>query len=380
MNRGWSLIAALGLLAGCSTIESINPFAAKPGPKIAELAPIVATVGVQSRWTSSIGKSDLYALQPAVVDQTVYAAAQDGSVARIEQGRTAWRVALNTKLSGGVGANETLVVVGSPEGEVIALAAGNGEVRWRARVSAEALGVPALGDGLVVVRSGDHRVFAFDAASGERRWVYQRATPALALRTVATPVISEHLVFAGFPGGKLVAVSTQNGAAVWEGTVALPKGTTELDRVADVVGAPAFTGREVCAVAFQGRVACFDLNNGGLLWARELSSAAGLTADQRAVYVTDDRGAVQAFDLANGSSLWKQDKLFLRQVTAPVVRRGLVAVGDLAGVVHLLNRDDGAFAGRINTDGSAILTQPQLLAGGVVVQTRNGGLFALDAQ
>lgn len=373
--------AALLTLGGCSSLDSLNPFASSSAAKLPELAPIQATVEVRTLWQASIGKSEDFVLQPAIVDKIVFAAAADGSVARFEEARQVWRINIGQTLSGGVGADDSMVVIGTPKGEVVALAAADGKVLWRARVSAEVLSPPALGEGLVVVRSGDNRVFAFAAADGKRKWVYQRANPALSVRSAAAPVIAERVVFAGFPGGKLVAISMQNGAAVWEGTVALPRGATELDRVADVVSAPVIVGREACAVAFQGRLACFDLvGSGNLTWARDMSSSVGLATDTRNVYVTDDKGVIQAFDRSNGGSLWKQDKLAGRLVTAPVIRRGLLAVADGKGVVHFLSRDDGQFVARANTDGSGVVAPPQALGGGVLVQTRGGALFVLDTQ
>jgi outer membrane protein assembly factor BamB len=133
-------------------------------------------------------------------------------------------------------------------------------------------------------------------------------------------------------------------------------------------------------VAFQGRVACFDLNNGNLLWARDISSSIGLAMDSRFLFVTDDKGAVHAFDLGSGSSVWKQDALFMRHVSAPLPRRGLVAVADIQGVVHFLNREDGAFAARLNTDGSPVLAPPQALGRNLLVQTGKGALYAIEAE
>jgi outer membrane protein assembly factor BamB len=55
-----------------------------------------------------------------------------------------------------------------------------------------------------------------------------------------------------------------------------------------------------------------------------------------------------------------------------------VVVGDLEGYVHLLSRDDGSFAARIATDGSAIGAPPLALdEKSFVVQTRGGGVFAI---
>jgi outer membrane protein assembly factor BamB len=54
-----------------------------------------------------------------------------------------------------------------------------------------------------------------------------------------------------------------------------------------------------------------------------------------------------------------------------------VAVGDFQGVVHLLRRETGAFAARYNTDSSGIAAEPQRVERGFLMQTRNGGLYAL---
>ncbi|MFX9934765.1 PQQ-binding-like beta-propeller repeat protein, partial [Acinetobacter baumannii] len=68
-------------------------------------------------------------------------------------------------------------------------------------------------------------------------------------------------------------------------------------------------GREVCAAAFQGRVACFELSSGNAVWTRDISSSAGIDIDTQNLYISDDKGAVHALDRATGASLWKQDKL-----------------------------------------------------------------------
>jgi outer membrane protein assembly factor BamB len=49
--------------------------------------------------------------------------------------------------------------------------------------------------------------------------------------------------------------------------------------------------------------------------------------------------------------------------------------------VHLLSREDGSFAARIATDGSGISAPPVALdLSSFLVQTRNGGVFAITVQ
>ena len=365
-----SLLLAALLTAACS---------GPSGPQPAELPRIDKPLSVRVLWSANVGAAQRFTFFPKHSADAVYAAARDGTVTRLDArtGAVRWRVSVELQLSGGVGADETVVAVASEEGEVVALDAKTGAVRWRARASSEVLAPPAIGGGLVLVRSIDNRVFAFGADDGKRRWVYQRAPTSLVVRAPAGIAIEGDLLYAGFPGGRLAAIALANGALRWEAAVALPKGSTELERVADVIGDPVTQGREVCAAAYRSRVACFDAASGRQLWARDVIALSGVTVDERYAFVTDERGAVHALDRSNGQSIWKQDGLAYRQVSTPLPRGEAVVVGDFQGYVHFLARESGAFLARQETDGAPLRAMPVPLLGSVLVQTEGGGLYAL---
>lgn len=374
----WGMVLLSGCSSMSSTLDALNPLSrSAPKAKPAELSSIQARAEIKTVWQSSIGTAGEFVLTPAVVGESTFVAAHDGAIARIDGGRQIWRISAGQVISGGVGSDGKLVVVGTPKGEVLAFHAADGRPAWQARASSEILAAPVVSGDLVAVRSGDARIFGFDVADGKRRWVYQRSTPALALRSNVGLVMNDQALYAGFPGGKLVAVSLKNGAALWESTVALPRGTTELERIADVASNPVIEGRMVCAVAYQGRVACFDIANGSQLWVRDVSSISGLDIGSRALYVVDDKGAVHAFERGSGSSLWKQDKLFMRSVGRPLALGRRVVVADYQGVIHALSEDDGSFVARFTTDGSPIAAAPQRIGEDFLVQTRNGAVLAL---
>ncbi len=360
-------------LSGCTLFSSPS------GPKPVELQPLERAPEVRVLWTANVGSADRFAFSPALVGESIYAAGRDGTVVRLDaaNGNERWRVSVERRLSGGVGAAPRTVVVATEEGEVIALDAADGKLRWRARVSSEVLAPAAIGSGLVLVRSVDNRIFAFGEDDGKRRWVYQRAPAALIVRSPTGVAIVGDTAFAGFSGGKLTAIALSNGGLRWESTVAVPKGATELERVTDVVGAPEVQDREVCAAAYQGRVSCFEMANGRQIWARELSSLTGVKLDARYAFVSDDRGGVHALDRTNGRSMWKQDKLTHRQPSLPGSAGNAVAVGDFEGYVHFLSRESGAFVARYASGGGAVRAAPVSLPSSVLVQTQNGTLLAL---
>lgn len=367
-------VAFTGLLPGCSLFGSSKP---KPTP----LTPINERLTVKADWQTSIGKAANFSFLPASGGPVVLAASHDGTVIRLDNGKEVWRVSADQKLSAGTASDGHLVAVGTYKGEVLTFDFETGKPVWTANVKGELVAAPAIAEGLVIVRTSDNRVIALDGNDGKQRWNYQRSNPPLAVRSVAPPLPFGPFVLVGMPGGKIYALSLQNGAPAWEGTVSVPRGATELDRVSDVVSVPAVQGPEMCAVAFQGRAACFDMQGGNQMWSREVSSVAGIAMDDRRVFIPDEYGNVHAFDRMTGASVWRQDRLKYRNLSAPVALPMGLIVGDEEGYLHVLDRDTGEFIGRLNVGGNGVMSiLPALGPNTAVLQTRSGALMAVTLQ
>lgn len=379
-------VLAFLLLAGCSSLTDLKRdvsermFGPEPTDPPMALAEFKQKATARVLWSTSIGKAEGYSYTPAVDGNAVFVADTKGEIARLDAGtgKQVWRINVGEAISGGVGAGDNLVLVGTPKGMVLAYDQ-NGKPLWKAKVSSEVLSSPKIAAGVVVVRSGDSRIFGLSAVDGKRVWVYERATPSLALRSNAGVALADGAAYVGFAGGKMVALKADDGKLLWEASVALPKGVTEIERIADITSLPVVDGRYVYAVAFQGRVAAVDRSNGRVLWNRDISSYNGLSADDGRVYVTHSGGAVYSLDNSSGKSFWRQGGLLNRQVSAPMPIGEYVAVGDLEGYVHFLSREDGAFSSRVQTDKSQVMAQPVYLGDGkLLVQTAGGGVYAIS--
>jgi outer membrane protein assembly factor BamB len=389
-TKGWRVLSALAAslaLAGCASLSSWIPTipapsfdwfssSKKPGP----LPEFKAAAGAQIAWQVSVGKA-APGLAPAVTREAIYAAAANGTLVRVDpaSGQTTWRIDAGRRLSAGVGADATLVVVGTDKGDVLAFTP-EGKPLWEARVTSEVVSPPTVAEGIVVVGSGDGRVFGLSGADGKTRWVYQRSNPPLTVRNYAGALANRGGLFVGTAGGKLLAMDLATGNLGWEGNVATPKGATELERIADVASLPVIDDRQACAVAFQGRIACFEIVRGTLNWSRDMSSLAGIVVDSRYLYVTDDRGAVHALDKTTGASVWKQDKLMQRRPGGPQLVGDYVAVVDAEGYAHLLDRNDGSLVGRVATDGTPPTAQPARSGDNAVWLSTGGTLVTISAR
>ncbi len=372
------LTAAL-ILAGCSSFSWFSSDK-KPLP----LPAVTGSAGVITGWQSALGGKQTSSLIPAVANGRVYAAHPSGTVVVSDEktGASVARFQVPTGkglVSGGVAASAELIVVGTSKAEVLALDM-NGAQLWSAKVSSEVIAPAAISETAVIVVGGDGVITALDPKTGARKWTIQRPLPALTVRSSAIPVAGRGAVFVGTPQGKLLAIDASNGAIGWEATVATPKGVSELERLVDVIGRPAIDAERICAAAYQGRVACFDLVRGTLLWSRDLSSLTGPLMDTQYVYVSDEKGVAQAFDKTTGGTVWKQDVLAGRRATGTALMGDYFAIQDTDGLVHLVNRSSGKIAGR--GLGDAFASDVGLVASGdgALVQTKSGQLVAVSAR
>lgn len=330
-------------------------------------------------WESEVGERKYAVLSPIFKDGAVYVASEEGQLFSLDPatGDKNWTVDTEHVLSGGVGAGDGVILVGTFSGEVLAYD-DKGSRLWKALVTSEVLSPPQIERGVIGVRSGDGRIFGLDSVDGSQKWVYQGSTPSLTVRSSAGIALSRGAVFAGFAGGRMVAVSLFNGNVGWEAAVSQPRGVTELERMTDVTSLPAIGEESICAVAYQGRVGCFSLMDGSQMWTRKASSSAGLSMDSDYIYVSEDKGILAAYDKRSGAGMWKQSKLGSKNLSAPLVHEHHIVVGDDQGNVSVLRNYDGVVLARASTDGSPILTAPQSLPDGFMVQTRDGGLFAFS--
>ena len=118
-------------------------------------------------------------------------------------------------------------------------------------------------------------------------------------------------------------------------------------------GAPVVDESQVCAVAYQGRVACFDRATATVIWSTDTSSDSGLAMDDQNVYVTDDKGAVTAYDKTAAAPYGGRTSWQAANVSAPLALGQCVVVGDDEGYVHVLSVEDGSFVARTKADGGA---------------------------
>lgn len=375
-QRSLLAIGMVSILSGCAIFSDgskINP----PTP----LEEFEAHVTLDPLWDAKIGRGngkDYIQIVPAITGQAIFAAEARGRVVSMDRrnGNQIWKTDIGSDITGGVGAGEGLVLVGTNDGEVVVLSASDGSELWRRQLSSEVLAPPQVNSDIVLVQTMDDNLHALSPGSGEPLWVYDNSVPVLTLRGTSRPVLLEDLVIAGFANGKLLALDAKTGQQLWEYRVGIPTGDSELERMVDVDGDLAVADRTVFAASYQGRVAAVDVNSGVIRWDREVSSYLGMSVGGEYLYVANDEGHLMALDRQTSNRVWKQESLAYRQPTTPVALGPLVVVGDAQGYLHLLLSNTGTVVGRTRIDSSGIRSRPVVLGDTIYVMSNKGRLTA----
>lgn len=363
-------LTALVVVGACSS----GPARVKP----AELPPPANKVSAQVIWSTQVGASTS-PLAPFSYQGRVYLAGGAGTVAVVDaiSGKDVWRLNLSTPLATGPGSDGQVTAVVTQSHQLVVM--GEGREVWRAQLPSASYTAPLVAGRRVFVLTADRSVLAFDGQTGARLWTQSRPGEPLVLRQQGVLLAVGDTLVAGL-SGRLVGLSPGNGAPRWDVQVANSRGTNEVERLVDLVGPVSRVGNSVCARAYNSSVACVDADSGRAVWNKPAQGVVGVHGDAQLVLGSEADGRLVAWRRASGEKAWELDRLKYRELSAPLSLERLMVVGDDSGQVHVLSTTDGSEQTRLSTDGSAVLAAPVLSGPALVVQTRNGGVFAWRPQ
>ena len=333
----------------------------------------------QDEFSEGQGNSFLK-LEMVASNGRLFVADHKGLIVAIEQesGAKIWEVETKLPVSGGLGAGDDTIYVGTTDAEIVALNMEDGEALWTAQVSSEVLSVPRYADDKVVIRTVDGAVTALDAETGEEVWSFVRDVPALSLRGTSSPVLKSGGVITGYANGNLVVLRLTDGMQIWESNVAVPRGRGALDRMVDVDADPLAAERFVFAATFNGGLVAVDVRSGDISWRRsELSSFKKMVADWVSLFVIDVDNHIWSADQATGAINWQQDKLEHRQLTPFAILGEYLLTADFEGYLHVLAMSDGRLVGRVKVSDERITSTPIISGDYIYVQDIEGEITAL---
>lgn len=365
--RGVVVVAAVATLVACGSSK----------PKPAPLEALSAPLKIQTVWSQRLG-SVQGPLSLVVADGALITASTAGDIAAFDlaNGQRRWRIDANTELAAMVGSDGSTTAVVAQNNDLLVYA--QGKLAWKERQPGRVITAPLVAGERVFVQGVDRSVRAYDAKDGRWLWQYQRpGGEPLALATSGVLAPFRDTLLVG-QGSRLIGLDPLKGTVRFDVNLGTPRGTNEVERLADLVGPIARADDEVCVRSFQLTVGCLELNRGSLRWARPQDGSQPVAADGRLVVGSDASDRLSAWKMASGDIVWRVDRFTHRGLSAPALWGQRVAVGDKEGYVHLLDADTGRTLSRIELDGP-LAAAPQVVGDTLIAVTAKGTVYALRA-
>lgn len=376
MERKYKIPFALALLSaalmGCSS-NKVKEVKVKPNP-LPKLAQATSLVPVFSQSVSATSAEDPLRLRLDTDNGTIFIVNPKGGVAAYKGKQRLWETKVSKhELSSGVEAADGLVIVGNKKGQLFALDQATGAQTWTAQLSGAIISPALIQTGRVIVVANDGTVFAFDEATGQQAWTYKLANAQFSLRGQAAPIsIDPRTIAVATSNGYIYAIDSLTGVPRMQQRVAVSEGRSDIQRLIDIDGDPVLAGQLLVTTSYQGQVTATDLASRRVVWSEDASSLTRPEVYDNKVFVAETTGKLTAYDLATGQQLWQNEQLLNRDLSNPVVLGQNLVVGDLDGVLHLIDPNTGTIIGRSKTSGEVRFLR--VIDNQLYVSTRKGTL------
>ncbi|PXZ08499.1 outer membrane protein assembly factor BamB [Gilliamella apicola] len=344
---------------------------------------------IQQVWrNSTAGNTHIYSLLgPINYDNAVYVASRSGQVKAVDlsNGHTIWDKNLSQStlfssktalFSGGVSADDKYVYIGSERAVVYALDRNDGNVIWEKPVRGEVLARPVSSADKLIIHTANGNLQALNRNTGADEWDVMLEVPPLSLRGNSTPTIAHGAAIFGDDTGHVNAYYINNGQLIWQQRISQPSGSTEIAKLNDVDSTPIIEGNLAYAIGYNGNVVALDLSNGQIVWRKEMGSTHSFVVDSQQLFVVDQNDNVRAVSKNGGTILWTQAGLLHRQLTDPVIYENYIVVGDFEGYLYWLDKDNGEIVAKTQVSSSGLISKPLVVDNKIVVQAKNGDIYA----
>ena len=365
-----AIAVASALLLGCSS-NKVKEAKPNPLPKIQQQQGLNL---VFSQSVSSTSAAEALRLQLDTDNGVIFAIDPDGQVSAYKGKEQLWKSKITKQeLTAGVEAAEGIVVVGNRKGQLFALDQATGEQKWTTQLSGAILSPSLIQSGRVITIANDGTVFAHDAVSGQQVWAYKLPNVQFSLRGQPAPVrLDDRTILVASANAYVYGLDVISGVPRFQRRVAISEGRSDIQRLIDIVGDPVVAGQYLVTTSFQGQVTVTDLATQRVVWSEDASSTNRPEVSGDKVFVSTVDGKLNAYSLSTGQLAWQNEELLNRQLSNPVMLGQSLVVGDMDGVIHLLDPASGKLVGRAKTSGE--VQSLRVIDNQLYVATRKGAL------
>jgi len=381
VSTALAVLVLASLVAGCSTLSSLNPFHTKdkilPGERHAALpqnesevaggTPSIGGASSLAEWPQPGGNAEnapgnvslggttaaatwrVHAvakaskrnvrpsMPPIVFGGRIFVYDTSGTVTALAPGGgKAWSVPLapegekSRPAGGGIAAAGDMVFAATGFGELVALNAATGARVWTFTLSAPAQSAPTAAAGKVFVVSATNVLHAVNQADGSEAWQYPGIPESASVLSAASPAVAGGTVVVPYSSGEVIAFDAGSGTPKWADAIIRSTRTLAVSGLTDVAASPVIYDGVVYATGVSGRTIAVRLANGQRLWEQSIGSASTPAVSGNALFLVDLQDNMVALNRTDGTVFWRtalpvvRKKKFFSVWTGPTLAGGVL--------------------------------------------------------
>ena len=335
-------------------------------------------------WRTNVGSGSTKRVkllaQPVVAEGRVFTLDADNEVEAldIKDGDRQWRVDVTPDdveggSGGGLAYDDGRLFVATGFAQVVAMDAKNGHVLWRQTLSGPMRGAPTVRAGRVFVITVDNQTHCLAADDGQILWTHTGIVEPAAVLAGNSPAVDGDVVVVPYSSGELFALRVENGAVLWQDSLATISKTQGLAMLTDIRGRPIIDRGRVYAIGSADLLVAIDLRTGRRLWDREIGGIQSPWIAGDYLFLVDNNNEALAIEAKTGRIVWitqlqtwkdPEDKTGRIVWAGPVLASDRLLFGSSHGYLLALSPYTGDVLG--SEPASAGVTIQPVVAGGTV--------------
>ena len=278
------------------------------------------------------------------------------------------------------------VFVASAFAVLVALDASTGREIWRADFTSPLTGSPAVQGDAVYVSEIDNTMWSLDAATGRIQWSLPGTATLSTVARGSAPAIAGDLVVFPSQAGELVAVRRSNGGQIWNSAASGRRTGAALSSISALTGDPVISGNRLYAANQSGRIVALNTATGEAIWSAQEAAYGPVWPVGDAVFLVSDENRLLRLNAADGALVWAQElplyttervrrRLAVYPQHGPILAGGRLWVASGDGVLRGFDPASGARTTEIAIPGGAA-SGPIVVGRTLYILGREGVLHA----
>ncbi len=277
---------------------------------------------------------------------------------------------------GGIASDGARIYATTAFGEVLALDATSGNIQWRTKIGQPIRSAPTVSDGRIYFTSIANDAYAVSTADGSQIWQYQGAGQQASILASNSPAVAGGYVLVPYTTGDLLALERNSGFVAWSDSLIGRNANSSGSSINDIAGRPVISNGEVYAISHSGRMASFELSNGGERWSVDVGGTQTPWVAGDYVFVIAGQSIMTAVARSNGGVRWSQNLTGGGVWSGPVLGGGRLVAVSSKGVLASVSPQTGELIKRIDV-GEKVLIPPVVANGTIYLLADNGTLIAM---